>query len=406
MVLYSKNTPNSVQSLLSGSIQFQEHLIMGLAAFIRSKEEAIVAEWEAFAQTYLPSAAHMDRSALRDHIIGLLRFIAQDLETSQTERERSEKAKGQGPKEGGANDSAAETHADLRFTGGFDTVEMISEFRALRASVIKLWRAEWSKSETVDILPDLLRFNEAIDQVMTESLSRFTDKVNRSGSLFVGTLVHDFRGPLVTVYNSAQALVVRGKLDDEQVKLVSQIETSTSRISRLVSSLIDAVRIRLDKGMPIAPAPMDMGTAVQEAAKEVQAAHPGRTILIETSGDLEGEWDRARIGQVLSNLIGNAVLHGLKTSAIAIAAKGAGQDVMLSVHNDGAIPADAVATVFDPLPRGEDENRIQSEKAKLDLGLFITKGIVTAHGGKITVTSSEEEGTAFTVHLPRKNSKP
>jgi signal transduction histidine kinase len=379
---------------------------MGLAAFIRSKEEAIVAEWEAFAQTYLPSAAHMDRSALRDHIIGLLRFIAQDLETSQTERERSEKAKGQGPKEGGANDSAAETHADLRFTGGFDTVEMISEFRALRASVIKLWRAEWSKSETVDILPDLLRFNEAIDQVMTESLSRFTDKVNRSGSLFVGTLVHDFRGPLVTVYNSAQALVVRGKLDDEQVKLVSQIETSTSRISRLVSSLIDAVRIRLDKGMPIAPAPMDMGTAVQEAAKEVQAAHPGRTILIETSGDLEGEWDRARIGQVLSNLIGNAVLHGLKTSAIAIAAKGAGQDVMLSVHNDGAIPADAVATVFDPLPRGEDENRIQSEKAKLDLGLFITKGIVTAHGGKITVTSSEEEGTAFTVHLPRKNSKP
>jgi K+-sensing histidine kinase KdpD len=150
---------------------------------------------------------------------------------------------------------------------------------------------------------------------------------------------------------------------------------------------------------------MDMGTAVQEAAKEVQAAHPGRTISIETSGDLEGEWDRARVGQVLSNLIGNAVLHGLKTSAIAVAAKGAGQEVMLSVHNDGAIPADAMATVFDPLPRGEDENRIQSEKAKLDLGLFITKGIVTAHGGKITVTSSEEEGTAFTVHLPRKNSK-
>src|SRR5665811_381664 len=106
---------------------------MELAAFIRSEEGAIVAEWEAFAQTYLPPAAHMDRSALRDHIIGLLRFVANDLETSQTERERSEKAKGQGPKEGGAHDSAAETHADLRFTGGFDTVEMISEFRALRA---------------------------------------------------------------------------------------------------------------------------------------------------------------------------------------------------------------------------------------------------------------------------------
>jgi signal transduction histidine kinase len=347
----------------------------------------------------------MDRSALRDHIIGLLRFIADDLETAQTERQRSEKAKGQGPKEGGSHDSAAETHADLRFTGGFDTVEMISEFRALRAGVIKLWRVEWANTETGDILPDLLRFNEAIDQVMTESLARFTNKVNHSGSLFVGTLVHDFRGPLVAVYNSTRALVMRGKLDDEQVKLVSQIETSTSRINRLVSNLIDAVRIRLDKGMPIAPAPMDMGTAVQEAAKEVQAAHPGRKILIETSGDLEGEWDRARVGQVLSTLIGNAVLHALKTSAITVGAKGAGPEVILCVHNEGAIPPDAVATVFDPLPRGEDENRIRSENARLDLGLFITKAIVTAHGGKITVTSSEEEGTAFTAHLPRKYSK-
>jgi K+-sensing histidine kinase KdpD len=240
---------------------------------------------------------------------------------------------------------------------------------------------------------------------MAESLSRFTDKVNHSGSLFIGTLVHDFRGPLAAVHDSAQALVTRGKLDDKQVKLVSQIETGTSRISRLVSNLIDAVRIRLGKGMPIAPAPMDIGTAVQEAAKEAQAAHPGRKLLIETSGDLEGEWDRARVGQVLSNLIGNAVLHGLKTSAIAVAAKGAGQEVILSVHNEGAIPPDAVATVFDPLPRGEDENQIQSEKARPDLGLFITKEIVTAHGGKIAVTSSEKEGTAFTVHLPRKNRK-
>ena len=378
---------------------------MELATFIRSKEGAIVAEWEAFAQTYLPSAAHMDRSAQRDHIIGLLRFIADDLGSAQTERQRSEKAKGQGPKEGGSHESAAETHADLRFTGGFDTVEMISEFRALRAGVIKLWRVEWANTETGDILPDLLRFNEAIDQVMAESLARFTNKVNHSGSLFVGTLVHDFRGPLVAVHNSAQALVMRGKLDDEQVKLVSQIETGTSRISRLVSNLIDAVRIRLDKSMPIAPAPMDMGTAVQEAAKEIQAAHPGRKILIETSGDLEGEWDRARVGQVLSTLIGNAVLHALKTSAITVGAKGAGPEVILCVHNEGVIPPEAVATVFDPLPRGEDENRIRSENATLDLGLFITKAIVTAHGGQIAVTSSEEEGTAFTAHLPRKYSK-
>ncbi len=378
---------------------------MELAALIRSKEEAIVAEWEAFAHTYLPSAEHMDRTALRDHILGLLRFIANDLATSQSERQRSEKAKGQGQKAGGADDSAAETHANLRFTGGFDTVEMISEFRALRASVIKLWKAEWANTETTEILPDLLRFNEAIDQVMTESLSRFTDKFNHSGSLFVETLVRDIRDPLAAVHKSAQALLTRGKLDDEQVNRVSQIENSTSQISRLASDLIDAVRIRLDKGVPIAPEAMDLGTAVQEFAKELQAAHSNRKILILTSGNLKGEWDRARVGQLLLNLIGNAVLHGSNTSSINVEAKGEGEEVILSVHYDGALLPDVVATVFDPLPRGEDENQIQSEKAKLDLGLFITQGIVTAHGGKITVTSSKEEGTTFTTHLPRKNTE-
>jgi signal transduction histidine kinase len=375
---------------------------MELATFIRSNEDVIVAEWEAFAHTYLPSAADMDRSALRDHIVGLLRFIAGDLQTSETERERSEKAKGRGTKEGGAHDSAAETHAALRFTGGFDTIEMVSEFRALRASVIKLWRTEWANSDAADILPDLLRFNEAIDQVMTESLGRFTQKLTHSGSLIVGTLVHDFRGPLASVHDSAQALLTGRELDGEQAGLVSQIETSASLINRLVSGLIDAVHIHLHEDMPMAPAPMDIGSAVQEAVKEVQAAHPGRRISIQTSGDLEGEWDRARVGQVLSNLIGNAVLHGSRTSAIDVAATGAGHEVVLSVHTEGAISPDAIAAVFDPLPRGEDENPIQREKATLDLGFFITKGIVTAHGGRITVTSSKEEGTTFAAHLPRK----
>ena len=377
---------------------------MELAAFIRSKEEAIIAEWEAFAQKYLPSAAHMDRSALRDHILGLLRFIANDLETSQTEHQRSQKAKGQGAKEGGADDSAAETHADLRFKGGFDTVEMIAEFRALRASVIKLWRAEWTKTETTDILPDLLRFNEAIDQVMTESLSRFTKKFNHSGSLFVETLVRDFRGPLAAVHTSARALLTGGKLDAEQVNRVSQIESSAVGLNRITSELIDAVRIRLNKGMQIAPAPMDLGTAVQEAAKEVQGAHSDRKILIQTSGNLKGEWDRARLGQLLSTLLGNAVLHGLKTSSIQVAATGASEEVILSCHNDGALLPDVVANVFDPLPRG-DETRIQSEKAKLDLGLFIAQEIAAAHGGKIIVTSSEEEGTTFIAHLPRRKTE-
>ena len=373
---------------------------MGLTAFIRSNEDAIVEGWEAFAQTYLPSAALLDRVALRDHIVGLLRFIADDLETPETEEERSEKAKGQGPKGGGAYDSAAETHADLRFLSGFDTVEMISEFRALRASVIKLWRAEWSKTD--DVLPDLLRFNESIDQVMTESLSRFTKKFSHSGSLLVRTLFQDIQGPLAVVRNSAHVLLTKDKLDVADAELVSQIETSTSRVNLLVSDLIDAAGIQFGKGVAIAPAPMDIGTAVHETAKQVQEAHPDRKILVNASGDLKGEWDRARVGQILSNLLGNAVKVGSKTSAIGVAAKEDGQEVILSIHSEGTIPPDALASVFEPLPREEARILIQSETASLNLGLYITKGIVTAHGGKISVTSNEREGTTVTASLPRR----
>ena len=371
---------------------------MRLAEFIRSNENAIVAAWEEFAQTYLPSAAHMDRAALRDHIIGLLRFISQDLETSQTERERSEKAKGQGPKGGGANDSAAETHADLRFTGGFDTVEMVSEFRALRASVIKLWRSAWGEPD--EIIPDLLRFNEAVDQVMTESLSRYTEKLNHAGALLVGTLVHDFQKSLTIVSDSAEALT-DGRLDDRQTQLVSQIGAGTSHVNLMVSELIDAVRIRIGEGVPISIAPMNMAAAVNDAVKDVAVAHPDWKIAVETPEDLEADGDFARIREMISSLIDSAVQHGSRASEIQVAAKLDNSEVVLSVHSAAAISPDIVATLFDSLTHRRDENAAQSGDTRLDLELFIAKGVVTAHGGKLSIISNEEQGTTFIVQLPQ-----
>lgn len=370
---------------------------MRLAAFIRSNEGAIVAAWEEFAQSYLPAAAHMDRVALRDHIVGLLRFIAEDLESPQTERERGEKAKGQGPKDGGADDSAAETHADLRFTGGFDTVEMVSEFRALRASVTKLWRAAWD--EPAEIIPDLLRFNESIDQVMTESLSRYTEKLNYAGKLFVGTLESDFRDSLLKVSNSARALADQ-TLDRRQTQLISSIETAASKMDLMVADLIDAVDIRIGEGVLIKLAPFNLAVAVTDAVKRVSEQHPERNINVKTVGDFNGEWDNARFGQLLSILIVSSMQCGSSGSKITVVVESSNQEVILSVQSDGTISPDTVATVFDPLNRERNESIVQSAKTRLNLDLFIARGIVAAYGGKITATSNEMQGTIFTANLP------
>ena len=125
--------------------------------------------------------------------------------------------------------------------------------------------------------------------------------------------------------------------------------------------------------------------------------------ILEISGETEGEWDKARIGQVFSNLLGNAVQYSFNGTPIKTTVKGSTKEVTLSVHNQGVpIPADKAERIFDSLTRGAAENgQEQPGSTNLGLGLYITKEIVTAHGGTIDVISSETNGTTFSARFPR-----
>jgi signal transduction histidine kinase len=373
---------------------------MGLSEFIQENKEAIINDWVCFAREHIPPAQHMDLAGLRDHISGILKFVVNDLDSAQTKREQREKSEGEGVKAGGAGDSMAETHADVRFMDGFNSVEILSEFRALRASVIRLWERERTKTDG-DYL-EVIRFNEAIDQIFFEGLSRYNERIGSSRDLFLGIIVHDLRNPLSAVSQSAELLNRLGNLDEKQKMLVGQISTSTIRITKLVTDLIDVVRARLGKGIPIDTKPMDMRTVVEQAVNEAKAAHPDRNIFVEATGDLRGDGDSLRMAQVLSNLIGNAIQHGGKTSAIRVIAKGTPQEIQLSVHNEGAvIPTAVIATIFDPMTRGKGKKQEESASMSLGLGLFIAKEVVEAHGGEINVLSNEAQGTTFSARFPR-----
>jgi signal transduction histidine kinase len=130
---------------------------------------------------------------------------------------------------------------------------------------------------------------------------------------------------------------------------------------------------------------------------EIRAAHPEAVLRFQATGDLRGQWDADRLAQVVSNLVGNAIQHGGGTPVTLIGEEH-GDRATLSVHNGGPpIPAETLPLVFEPLARG----RVEAASGSIGLGLFIARAIVAAHGGDIRVASSSDEGTTFTVALPR-----
>lgn len=150
-----------------------------LSDFISTNIDAILDQWDEFAKD-THSARHMDVATIRDHAEGMLRAIAEDLRQEQTPEEQAEKSKGRGRRS--AQESAAELHGTARGQAEFSIVEEVSEFRALRASVLRLWSAANANAESPGG-DELTRFNEALDQALAESVARFAAEKDRHARL-------------------------------------------------------------------------------------------------------------------------------------------------------------------------------------------------------------------------------
>src|SRR4051812_5305074 len=149
----------------------------GLSRFIENNMEPIMQAWEDFARTIEPPALTMDDVELRDHAKQMLHAFAVDLANPQSEHERAAKSKGLGKR--GPDDTAAETHAEARLLSGYTVVQLVSEYRALRSSVLTLWAADTGGQQFGD-LGDVTRFNEAVDQALAESIARYEFMIKQS----------------------------------------------------------------------------------------------------------------------------------------------------------------------------------------------------------------------------------
>jgi signal transduction histidine kinase/DNA-binding NarL/FixJ family response regulator len=221
--------------------------------------------------------------------------------------------------------------------------------------------------------------------------------------MFAGILGHDLRNPLNAIMAAAQ-LIERRSSAVELTKPVRRILHSGDRMSRMIAQLLDFTRVRVGRGLRLQRTAIDLAELGAHVVDELRTAHDGAHIELTTRGSAHGHWDGDRIAQVMSNLVGNALEHGRAGAPVVVALDGGDPAaVRVTVENHGAIPAHLLPILFDPFRT----TRHKGERSSgLGLGLFISKEIIEAHGGDVVAATDPEQGTRFTITLPRRERSP
>jgi signal transduction histidine kinase len=379
---------------------------MRFSEFIVANQRAILDEWVTHARTLVPWANAMSVEQLEDHGRQLILAIAEDMGVAQTEELRAFKSKYRAEQPEPPHTAAAE-HGRTRQASGFDPMQMHGEFRALRASILRLW----ARSELADTGPvgaeETARFNEAVDQALAESVERYSAEVAKSRDLFLAVLGHDIRGPLGAI-GVAGELLARGNLaESTQIQLSSRVLRACAVINHLTTDLLEYSRSRLGSGIPVEASACDLGALCADALDAMRATHPHREFVARLSGDLHSQCDKHRISQVLWNLLDNAVHHSDPVTPVTLEAAGQPDSVVIRVTSFGEpISPNSLHSIFEPMVRAVQGPYGPASQAgsSLGLGLFIVREVVRGHGGTVKVASSREQGTVFTVELPKPSS--
>jgi signal transduction histidine kinase len=210
---------------------------------------------------------------------------------------------------------------------------------------------------------------------------------------------HDLRNPLSSVKAGAALLARSEELPDELREDAGRVLSNARRMERLIRDLLDFTRLHAGVELPLAPVEADLVGLARRAIADLGRDAEGR-VTVEGRGDVGGTWDPDRLEQVVANLVSNSLKYGPPRRPIRLVADGTGDEVRLSVTDEGgAISPEEQASLFEPFRTGRAGH---AEGApSVGLGLYVVRRIAEAHGGRATVASDHQAGTTFTVHLPR-----
>jgi signal transduction histidine kinase len=373
---------------------------MRLSQFISTQTEEILAQWDAFALTQQPAAAGMSTEQLRNHARQLLQAIAADLETEQTAQQQRDKSMGAYmaivP---GASDSAASTHGGQREAHGFTLQQLTAEYRAIRASVLRLWQA--AHAPTASSLEDVIRFNEAIDQALAESVVQYAEQAKRTREVFLAVLGHDLRAPLSAIAQASQSLTDPNPR--EVGRTGARIRRNAAAMRVLADDLLEYAHTQLGGKLHVSPQEqVDLRAVAEASLHDASAVHPDCPYELDAQGDLVGRFDGRRVRQLLVNLLSSAAQYRDRQYRVSLELRGEAGAVVILVRNRGSlIPASHLEAVFNPQVDIAVEPEEAGPAASLSLGLFVARELTRAHDGSIAATSDGKHGTVFSVRLPR-----
>jgi signal transduction histidine kinase/ActR/RegA family two-component response regulator len=397
---------------------------MRLADFILENVDPILAEWESFARGIWPKGATADPAELRDEAVDILRATAADMRSDQTAAQQADKSRGviRRNDAGDGLTRASSSHGTGRAVSGFDLAAVVAEYRALRASVLRLWRASEPSPDVCD-LEDVTRFNESMDQSLTDAVHSFAEHVdrdrdallaseqesrrqaeaaNRAKDLFLATLSHEMRTPLNAIAGWVSILLHQDAGAKRVQEGLKVIERNTRAQVQLIDDLLDVSRIISGK-LRMNLQPCELAEVINAAVNAMRTAADSRGITLKVRVDSSAGnavCDGVRIQQVVWNLVSNAVKFTPKGGRVDVMLSRARSSYQIQVTDTGqGITPDLLPYVFDRFRQADSSMRRQS--SGLGLGLSIAKYIVEAHGGNIEAASpGEGKGSTFTVLLP------
>jgi len=248
------------------------------------------------------------------------------------------------------------------------------------------------------LFAELIAFHiDSVDRLATSEADLMDERETAElREQFIAVLSHDLRNPLASI-DGGLRLLSKAPLDDKSKGFIAMMQNSSARMNELINNVLDLTRVRLGGGFQLSRAEEDsLAPVLEEVATELRLAMPSREVNMQIDLREPIHCDRARIAQLFSNLLGNAVKHGDATAPVHVLAQTAEGVFKLSVANSGEpIPPFAIKRLFLPYARGSGGGNPQG----LGLGLYIASEIARAHGGMLSVSSLPEE-TRFTFQMP------